>query len=134
LAAKPEKREKNDFHQTTVVWRLNWKNQMDGQKLKELSHSETQLAVCSRDTQSLSERKRSAATQIKYLQLPANHCVEVTGHSRRDSKVIAWNRRKPPNQRSCFLSELKAARSYRHLRRGHAESIRRDAASAEPEN
>ena len=34
LAAKPENPKKNNFHQTTVVWRLNWKNQMDGQKLK----------------------------------------------------------------------------------------------------
>ena len=26
--------------------------------------------------------------------------------SRRDSKVITWNPRKPPNQRSCFLFQI----------------------------
>ena len=72
--------------------RSNWRS-----KTKELILLETQFAMCGRDARSLSKRKPSAATQIKYLQLAANHWMVATMQSRRDSKVMTWNRRKPPN-------------------------------------
>jgi hypothetical protein len=64
--------------------------------------------MCGRNTQSLSGRKPSAATQINYIQLAANRCVATTVQFHRDSKIkiMTWNPRKPPNQRSCFLFRI----------------------------
>ena len=46
-------------------------------------------------------------TQIKYIQLAVNRHVAGMMHSRRASKVMIWNSRTPPNQRSCFLFRIK---------------------------
>jgi hypothetical protein len=57
----------------TVVWRLSWRNQMDGQKPKELLRSETQFAMFGKDARSLSKERGNAAIQIKRLRLAPDH-------------------------------------------------------------
>jgi hypothetical protein len=109
--------------QQTTVWRLNWKVQIGYQKLKELLHSETQLAMCGRDARSLSKEKGNAAIYIQALRLVTNQWRVTTLQSHRDSKVMTWNRRKPLNQRSCFLFRIEGYGRCRHVRRGDAETL-----------
>ena len=88
------------------MWRINWKDQIGHQKLKELLPSETWLANSGSDARSLSERKSSAAIQIQCRRMAHNHRVVATTPPPRDRKVMTWNRRKPPNQRCCSLFRI----------------------------
>jgi hypothetical protein len=92
--------------QATVVGRINWKNQINDQKLKELLHLETQFAMCGRDARSVSKEKGNAAIYIQALRLVTNQWRVTTLQSHRDSKVMTWNRRKLRNRWFCFLFRI----------------------------
>jgi hypothetical protein len=107
---------------------LNCKNQIGDQKLKEVPHSETLSAMCGRDARSVSEEKGNAAIYTQVLRLAPNHWALATMQHPRGGKIMTSKRRRLPNRRSCFLSELRAIRRCRHVRQPF---ISHDAISAE---
>jgi len=88
------------------VWRLNWKVQIGDQKLKELLRCEAYIAMGGRDARSVSKEKGNAAIQIQSHRLATNQWRVTMVQTRRDSKIMTRNRRKPPNQRSCSLFRI----------------------------
>jgi hypothetical protein len=53
--------------------RLNWKDQIGDQKLKEPLRYEVHITMGGKDARSPSKEKGNAATQIKRLRLAPNH-------------------------------------------------------------
>ena len=107
---------------------FNCKNQIGDQKLKEVPHSETLSAMCGRDARSVSEEKGNAAIYTQVLRLAPNHWALATMQHPRGGKIMTSKRRRLPNRRSCFLSELRAIRRCRHVRQPF---VSHDAISAE---
>jgi hypothetical protein len=91
---------------TTAGWRKNWKDQIGDQKLKGMNQSERQFAMFGRDEQAHSEPNANAASQITYLRLAPNHWALATMQHPRGGKIMTSKRRKPLNQRSCFLFRI----------------------------
>jgi hypothetical protein len=87
----------------TVVWRLNWKDQIGDQKLKELLRCEAHIAMGGRDPRSLSKEKGNAASQLR---LAPNHWALATMQHPRSGKIMTSKRRRLPNRRSCFLFRI----------------------------
>jgi len=95
--------------EATDVWRLGWRNQWNGQKLKERLRCEAQGGSNAR---SLSKEKADAAMSLR---LAPNPCALATMQHPRGDKIMTSKRRKSPKQRSCFHFRIEGYGSYRHV-------------------
>jgi hypothetical protein len=81
-----------------------------------------------RNARSVSKEKGNAAIQIKCLCMAHSRWVVATMQHPRGGKIMTSKRRKPPNQRSCFLFRIEGYGSCRHVRQ---PSVSHDAISTE---
>jgi hypothetical protein len=85
-----------------VVWRIDWKDQIGDQKLKDPLRCEAHIATCGRGARSVSKENNATICSC----LAPNHRVVATMQHPRDGKIMTSKRRKLPNRRSCFLFRI----------------------------